>query len=395
MKIGTISFNINAPDFNYGAVLHSWAFLQYLGQLDCVEEAEIINYTMPVLEGQHLAFPLIDAVVGFHFRQLLHGLASFHIYKRRYKKFRKFENKNMIISKARYTQDTLNYAKLSYDCVICESDVIWSPGFSGGHFDKSFFLALDSMKNMRRIAYAPSMGDGNLTKIQEEELEALLHYPEFISCRESYAKLILEKHTAKKVVQVIDPVMLLDTDDYAGITGKRILQKDYIFLYMPANDNIKLRLYAKKYANQHGLAILEISTKLHQHNRGIDICLGAAGIEEFLSAIKYAKVVFTNSFHAVCFSIIFQVDFYAFSRDYAGKVEDVCKTFGLEERFLADDTFSEREPINYLEVEEKWEMLKAKSKDWLEWALRGGKTFVIFSLFVHECKIAVCREGKE
>lgn len=37
MKVGTISLNINAPDFNYGAMLHSWAFQQFLKKLDCVD----------------------------------------------------------------------------------------------------------------------------------------------------------------------------------------------------------------------------------------------------------------------------------------------------------------------------------------------------------------------
>ena len=53
----------------------------------------------------------------------------------------------MQTSKIKYVQSKLETAKLNYDCVICESDVIWSPGFSGGHFDKSFFLALESMSN--------------------------------------------------------------------------------------------------------------------------------------------------------------------------------------------------------------------------------------------------------
>ncbi|MBU5478969.1 polysaccharide pyruvyl transferase family protein [Eubacterium sp. MSJ-13] len=162
MRIGTISLNINAPDFNYGAMLHSWAFQKYLKNLDYVEYTEIIDYTMPILEGQDLKYPFRQALLGKHLRSLIYYLKNYSIYKRRFNKFEKFIKANICKSQNKYTQATLNEAKLNYDCVICESDVIWSPGFSGGHFDKSFFLALDSMQNMKKIAYAPSMANGEM-----------------------------------------------------------------------------------------------------------------------------------------------------------------------------------------------------------------------------------------
>ena len=47
MKIGTLSVNINTPDYNYGALLHSYAFIEYLKKLDFVEHAEVIDYITP------------------------------------------------------------------------------------------------------------------------------------------------------------------------------------------------------------------------------------------------------------------------------------------------------------------------------------------------------------
>ena len=174
MKIGTISLNINAPDFNYGAMLHSWAFQQFLKRLDIVEYTEIIDYTMPRLEKQDLEHPIITAVKGLHVRSMIHYIKNYEIYKKRFWKFQKFIENNLVKSEKKYIQSTLAKEKLDYDCVICESDVIWSPGFSGGHFDKSFFLALDSMKMMKKVAYAPSMANGDLNVEQEKELRELL-----------------------------------------------------------------------------------------------------------------------------------------------------------------------------------------------------------------------------
>ncbi len=371
MRIGTISLNINAPDFNYGAVLHSWAFQQYLKKLDYVSYTEIINYLTPCLRKQNIAFPAFASLMGLHLRVFIQNIIEMPKYRKRYKKFKQFEDKYMNISKIGYTQESLEKAKLNYDVIICESDVIWSPGFFGGKFDKSFFLALDSMKEMKRIAYAPSMSDGDLSDKQKRELCELLEYLDYISCRESYEKKILEKCTNKTVTHVLDPVMLIDAEDYDEITGERIIDKHYLLLYLPMDDNISLRKQASVYASKNNLQIMEINTKLKTSISGVDICFGTAGIQEFLSAIKYADVVFTNSFHAICFSIIFHVEFYAFSRTNAGKVKDICDTLKLKDRFFEDNVFRESNFIDYNSVMEELKKMRNISKNWIDKALRG------------------------
>ena len=89
------------------------------------------------------------------------------------------------------------------------------------------------------------------------------------------------------------------------------MKDKYILLYLPVNDNKRLRRHAKEFAIEHGYKILEISTKLLKTQTDLITGLPHAGVEEFLSAIKNAEVIFTNSLHAVCFSIIFKKEFYA------------------------------------------------------------------------------------
>lgn len=371
MKIGTISLNFNAPDFNYGALLHSWAFQQYLKKLPYVKYTEILDYTIPKLEGQNLKYPIREALFGCHLKKLLYHIKNHGMYQSRFKKFEKFITKNICKSETRYIQTTLDESVLDYDCIICESDVIWAPGFFGGHFDKSFFLASKSMRNMRRIAYAPSMADGDLNDDQEDEIRDLLRYPDMISCRESYEKIILEKYTSKPVVHVLDPVMLLNAEEYSQICADRIFSDRYLLLYLPVDDNTRLREYAGEFAQKKGLKILEISTKLKNYKKDNLKCIGNAGIEEFLSAIKYADFVFTNSFHAICFSVLFNVQFYAFSRTNSGKVEDICKTFGLSERYFADNNFAEGKIIDYSTVNKRYEEMRVFSMQWINSAIRG------------------------
>lgn len=365
MRIGTISLNINAPDFNYGAILHSWAFQQFLIKLPFVDSSEIINYVTPIHEKVNLKHPAISMIRGvnrYHSAiQLIHPIRHFI----RYNKFQKFIRDHMVISSKKYTQMQLNGAHLPYDTIICESDVIWSSGYFGGQFDKTFFLGLDSMKKMKRIAYAPSMGSHILSQDQEKKLRDYLKYPQFISCREQFSIELIQRNTDKNVVTVLDPVMLLKASDYKGIIGKRIIKDDYLLLYLPVNDNPSLRNAAKSYAQIHGLRIVDLSTYLKKNSSSEVISITSAGIEEFLSCIRYASCVFTNSFHAICFSILFKREFYGFSRKYPDKIIDVCNCFGLADRYCENDIFTEKEKIDYSNVTRLLDVKREESIQWL------------------------------
>ena len=90
MNIGTISFNINTPDFNYGAMLHSWAFQQYLLKQEFVDSAEVIDYTMPILEGRHRNMPFIDSLLHFRVRTACKQILTCRLYQERLRKFNDF-----------------------------------------------------------------------------------------------------------------------------------------------------------------------------------------------------------------------------------------------------------------------------------------------------------------
>ena len=369
VKIGTISLNINTDDFNYGAMLHSWAFQKYLMK-NKNYYVEIIDYVTPHLEKLDYSRPVISNLKAKRRLSAAKDAVFYFPYKQRYKKFQKFIKNHMITSKEKYTQKKLNDAKLDYDILVCESDVIWYPGCFKGNYDPSFFLALDSMKGKKRIAYSPSMSSLKYVEKKKDELKELLTNLDHISCRETYEIDVLQELTDKKVTHVMDPVFLLEPEDYDEITGKRIIKDKYLLLYLPVNDNRELRKSAKKYAKEHGLKILEISTKLYPNFIG-QKTLTHAGIEEFLSCIRNADMVFTNSFHAICFSVLFNKEFYAFTRHLNGKVEDICKTLGLMDRYLQDNKVKEDKKINYNKVNKKVVELRKKSQDWINNAIEN------------------------
>lgn len=357
-KIGIISLNTHTFYHNYGAIMHSYAFQAFLNKNNI--ENEIIDYTPPRLEGWNLDSPwksLLSKKFGISKSFFKYYLLQIP-YKIRKEKIDNFIKTKMVLSNEKYTHSSLENADLKYQTIICESDVIWSNGF----WDDAYFLAFENMKKLKKIAYSPSMADCNLSEDKLQKLPVFLNNLDYISGRESYECEFLRKYTKKPVKHVCDPVFLLEASDYDQIISQRLIKEPYLLLYLPADNNKYLRKCAYKYAKKHSLKVIEIDSKLRIKLTHKSII--TAGIEEFLSLIKYSDVCFTNSFHAVCFSIIFQKEFYAFSRITRGKVEDILKTLELSERFI-ENNFNEKKKIDYAAINLVLEKWKNSCKEWI------------------------------
>ena len=73
------------------------------------------------------------------------------------------------------------------------------------------------------------------------------------------------------------------------------------------------------------------------------------GPSEFLSYLQRAEYVFTDSFHAVVFSKIFEKQYFVFNRDEKGsmssRIRTITSLFETEERYCC----GEREKLDYVE----------------------------------------------
>ena len=365
MFIGTLSLNINTDDLNYGALMHSWAFQKFI-EKHFGYKTEIIDYTTPQLQGKGLKYPVLYLIREGSIRQVVSSLLKTVTFAKRYDKFKSFIGRELRVSSIKYTQDSLNKATLPYSVVICESDVIWSTDFFKGGFDKTFFCYLDSMKSLKKIIYAASMANADLNEKQAAMLREYIKDLKYISCRESYAVEKVSRYTDQIVHHVVDPVLLLESDDYESIIGPRIIKENYLLIYLPVGNNKQVVENAHLFAIKHNLKVVEISNSvrsLFKHKVIMD-----AGIEEWFSLIYHASAIFTDSFHAVCFSIIFHKDFYSFSRKTGRKIEDVCLQFGLSNRYFTNE-FKEQKPIDYSVVDEILKLRRAYSIKYLETAL--------------------------
>ena len=94
------------------------------------------------------------------------------------------------------------------------------------------------------------------------------------------------------------PTLLSDSDGYSD---SDLMKTSDILLYA-RRYNPKMFEFADKLANQHGWEVIDIS--LRATNASKHQMFYEAGVEEFLSLIKHAQFVVTNSFHGMILSYL-------------------------------------------------------------------------------------------
>ena len=105
--------------------------------------------------------------------------------------------------------------------------------------------------------------------------------------------------------------------------------------------------YAERLAKENGWKIIDISLRATNAERGHQMFY-EAGVEEFLSLVRHAEYVVTNSFHGMIFSVQYRRPFVVFSREQCDtKIEELLALFGLSDRMLVNGTETFRSEIDY------------------------------------------------
>lgn len=367
MKVGIIGININTFELNYGAVLHAWAFCKALVQLKerCnIDVIEVIDYVPEHIKGKNIRLPILYFIKKLKLKSVILNIFCILDYAKRYDMFQKFIKENLKISVKKFSED-IETAFLDYDCIIVESDVVWSR--LAGRFNKVFFLSCDSMKDMKRIAYGVDIGELELDDSSRKEMKELLKSLHYISCRGRAPLSTLKECTEEEIQPVIDSTLLIESNYYDEICDSRIEKKRYV-LYYYIESSPFMKKSVEKFAQENNLKIIELSSRISRNNfYRIKQINYSYGIEQFISLIKYADYVFTDSFHCLCLSVQYKKELYAFPRKKEKKVEDLCKILGLENRYIVNGSriSFEKKLIDYKKVGINIQEWKNQSIKWL------------------------------
>ena len=90
----------------------------------------------------------------------------------------------------------------------------------------------------------------------------------------------------------------------------------------------------------------------------------------FLGLIEGAEYIFTDSFHACVFSVLFHKQFFVFKRDNSesmyGRIETLMRHFSLPSRCISVDTdLHQLSDIDFANVDSIQKKLRSNSLDYL------------------------------
>lgn len=369
MKVGIITHYYRSR--NYGGNLQAYSLCRVIKKIG--HNVEQISLD----RAKHKS-------LKFHLKQLIVKILSFQPkcffnIKKRSNYILKF-NRDFIPHSVPYSEKTIKKCVSNYDAFVVGSDQVWHPNAVCDAFLIQFVSSKD---NKIKISYSASVACDHLTDEQRERYRKALIDFNAISVRERDAVDLLQELTSKQVQWVLDPTLLLDDKEWNGICADRIVDEKYIFCYFLGN-SVEQRNVAEEFAKKHGLKLVTLpylNGKYRKCDKNFgDIRLFDVGPQEFLSLIKYADFVFTDSFHAMVFAGIYKRQHFEFLRDnkhnMSSRIYSLCELYETADHFCDTPEKTSLEyiesvsPINYERPLEKLSQMKEKSLNYLKENLR-------------------------
>ncbi len=295
-KIGILTYHSSD---NYGSVLQAYALQKYLSSF-C--DAQIVDYRKTEVKELYKIFKPMNS--KFNIITNFYSLLYYKKLKKRKKAYEEFRHKFINLSENEInTKEELDKFVKRYDAMVCGSDQVWN--FDILDFDTSYLLDFPEFTG-KKIAYAASMGPKQKSLEQVSEYKEMFEDFDEITARENSVATVLEKVLKKRIDTVIDPVFLLSKEEWEEALKQGNISDckgDYVFCYFPGGVSKHLERFsvelAKKTNSKRVLVVPEWRNLFRTGKKMYD-CMPL----EFVSMIKNAKAVCTDSFHGTAFSII-------------------------------------------------------------------------------------------
>lgn len=257
------------------------------------------------------------------------------------KRFNKFISSHIPVSESMYKNiDDIKKNTPVADIYITGSDQVWNCNNYKNGKDDTFFLAF-APEGTKKISYAASLA---MEKVPSEEKDRYAgHLSTFssISVREPSGANILRDIGVKNVNVVLDPVYLLDRNDWDKIADLSDFNPNekYVLAYW-LERGTGIHEYARKLADRLGVKFYSINTAIEGYICGSDKYFWCASPNTFVNLIRNAEAVVTDSFHGVSFSLIYNKPFHLFLRQKKTKgtnsrMEDLLSEIKLTDRIVS------------------------------------------------------------
>lgn len=352
--------------YNYGASLQAYALQAYLeGQ---GHDVRIIDYKPDYLSGHYRLWALPPAYDKplLRYAYLMAKLPGRLLALRRKAAFDRFTASYQKLTRRYNSNKELAEDPPQADAYIAGSDQIWNTRFPNGK-DEAFYLAF-APKSSLRLSYAASFAHASIqpeyTGFVKKELANLNR----ISVRESSGVKLLAS-LGYEGIQVCDPVFLLSASEWMKVIDQDFAGQLYIVVY-DFERSKAVRSLAKRLARLLNCKIYSAGPFAASYANKDFVNHGPS---TFVSLIRNAQCVLSNSFHGTAFSLLFNRNFFIIKRadGLNDRMLNVLKHFNIEGRMI-DETASDEvlaSPIDYAGVKAQLEHDISESKAFLHKAL--------------------------
>jgi hypothetical protein len=364
MKIKTITCH---EVYNYGASLQEYALLYYLNSIG--HQAEAIHYKPPYLSKHFKLNAVSNPKYNKPFIKQMYLLAKLPGRLKDLKRkraFDRFSKKYIPTDNKKYSNnEALKNDVPRADAFICGSDQIWNSFFENGK-DPAFYLDFVP-ENQLKISYAASFATLEIAESIKPFVFEKVSHLDHISVRETSALDILSELGIKNAVQVLDPVFLLDDSHWDKFITP--IEGHFVFVY-DFDSNPVIKEIALELKREMGYKIYTSSKNINYSDQNYY----QVGPETFLTLMRHASFVLTNSFHAVAFSIIFKRQFLVINRteNINIRMRDLLSLFNINERIVVEKpAILKLQEIEYGVLTERLKQEINQSKKYLKSALKS------------------------
>ena len=235
---------------------------------------------------------------------------------------------------------------MQYDFFVSGSDQIWNYRIKDLRLEDYFLTFADDVK---KNSISASFGVNEIPDKYRSYYSDNLSKFSKISVREESGAHIVKDLIGKDVPVLIDPVMMLSQDEWIHVEKKpRVdISKPYILEYYLGEKIAAIN----EWAEENGYEVYDLMKKNEAK-------LYSAGPGEFISLVRHASFICSDSFHCIAFAILFSRPFVVYERqgkeDYMlSRLETLLRKFGLENRWSWLLTPDEYLKCDFSEAKEK------------------------------------------
>lgn len=298
---------------NFGACLVAYALQTAIER--CGSKAQVINYR-PEKKARLFS--------GAFRRERAAG-----------RNFEKFRRRFLNLTRVCRNMDDLSELNASLDSFVVGSDQVWRFRYVY-RFLQEYLLAF-AAPSKTLFSYAASFGtdfwEGNdqATEIMREKL---LRFNR-VSVREESGIAICREVFGSEAVRVLDPTLLLSAADYAPIIKESQLKLPGRYVAkMILDETPEAAAEVERLAKEKGGEVVDIyGSRKKIGGKEAMLC---RPVGDWLKLLQNADYVVTDSFHCVCFSLIFEKQFICVVNPERGisRLDSLLGIFGLRDRLI-------------------------------------------------------------